>query len=99
MLKKTVSSYNNVLYTFPLPLLTVILPSDEHQATIFPTTQISSINYIGKPGNGVRSMGVVAQRVNDIHHELNVSGLKDGLYFIQVFTDRDVITLRVQVVK
>ncbi len=42
---------------------------------------------------------VMTQTVNDIHHELNVSGLKDGLYFIQVFTERGVKTLRVQVFK
>ncbi len=42
---------------------------------------------------------VMAQTVNDIHHELNVSGLKDGLYFIQVFTDRGMKTLRVQIIR
>ncbi len=42
---------------------------------------------------------VIAQTVNDIHHELTVSDLKEGLYFIQVFTDKGVKTLRVQVVR
>jgi len=42
---------------------------------------------------------VMTQTVNDIHHELSVSDLKDGLYFIQVFTDRCLKTLRVQIIK
>jgi len=42
---------------------------------------------------------VITQTVGDLHHELIVSDLKDGLYFIQVFTDRGVKTLRVQIIK
>jgi len=42
---------------------------------------------------------VMSEVVNEINHELNVSGLKDGLYFIQVITDRGVKTLRVQIIR
>ncbi|MGM0573635.1 MAG: InlB B-repeat-containing protein, partial [Bacteroidota bacterium] len=42
---------------------------------------------------------VLIQAVNDIHHELNVSGLPDGLYFIQALSDSGVKTLRVQIIK
>ena len=42
---------------------------------------------------------VITQTVGDIHHELSVSNLKDGLYFIQMFTDRGVKTLRVQIIR
>ncbi len=42
---------------------------------------------------------VLSEAVNDIRHEVSLSGLKDGLYFIQVFTGRGVKTLRLQIVR
>jgi len=54
-------------------------------------TDIHIIDILGRP--------VISVKVQDMQNELDVSNLHNGIYFIRVFTDRGVKTIRVMVVE
>ena len=83
----------------------LLLPGDDVSIRVYPIPA-RNILFIesGLQMTDVHMIDVLGQRimsetVNDVFHEVSVSGLKEGLYFLQVQTPRGIKTLRVQVVK
>jgi len=83
----------------------LLLPGDDVSIRVYP---IPARNILiiesGVRMTSVHMIDVLGQRimsetVNDVFHEVSVSGLKEGLYFLQVQTPWGIKTLRVQVVK
>lgn len=75
------------------------------EITIYPNP-VSSILFVNSPDVQISSttmldmLGriVYETAVNDFRHEINVSGLKNGIYFLRINAGSEIITQRIQVV-
>ena len=77
----------------------------EPEIAVYPNP-VSSILYVNSPDAEISSttmldmLGriVYGAAVNDYRHEINVSSLKNGIYFLRIDAGRGIITQRIQVV-
>ncbi len=84
---------------------TFVTDFSEPEISIYPNP-VSSILHVNSPDVEISSatmldmLGriVYESAVNDFRHEINVSGMKNGIYFLRIDTGRGIITQRIQVV-